>query len=605
MRRILVPVLLLPIASPATTYTQTDWSGGPGVPGPVEEWGTAFQQENHVCWSTPGVLHIDTNYVEQSFMTGIPILTGQGSPTAICSSDLTGDGLPDIAGGFWETGRVILCVNPGVTGPWQSIMVDADAPEPVMLSAADFDGDGDTDLAVSESGADRISWYRNSGSGSVWVKQTVGACPDAYSCLAWDPDLDGDEDILCTSRAGGWVGWFENAGGAGTSWVLHVIDDTFPGPITAVTGDFDGNAGPDLAVAGTGGIRLAAFTSPGYGRTVIETATLDCTFYGLVAADFDGDGMDDIASGSVISDEIYCYLGTGSPPSWNPVEVVPIASSCLEARDLDSDGDLDIVSSSAISNGLVLRLNTGTGTSWAPKPILPIGTSGFFRMTQGDFDGDGYGDLAGSSYSGQALVTMPWGDRAILYSTGSLASSILHVDTSSGEPWFMMFEGSTYLTMRVRSSDDPAEMGSWSAELFMLPGYWFSLAGYVDPGDEYVQYLVSPTQNEEWGDPVVTSVSLSDDITGIGGGSEPGSPVTTPANPARGSISLIVASAAEGPASISIFDISGRLVETMHEGALGAGERVITGGSDLPPGCYTVRYSLDGREGTLRVVLLR
>lgn len=604
MPRILVPMLLMPLAASAATFTQTDWSGGPGVPGPVEAWGSTFQLENHICWSTPGQVSLDTNYVEQSFMPGIPILSGQGSPTAICSYDFNGDGLEDIAGGFWSTGRIYVVLNPGA-GPWQPVVVDGAAPEPVMLSAGDFDGDGDADLALSESGSDRISWYQNSGSGTSWTKRTVGACSDAYSCIAWNPDLDGDADILCTSRGGGWVGWFENANGIGTSWVLHVIDNAIQNPISAVTGDFDGNAGPDLAVAGTGDIRLAVYTSPGYDRTVIATDTLGCTFYGLAAADFNGDGRDDITGGSVIADEIDCYLSTASPSEWSFVHVTALASSCIQAMDLDSDGDLDIVSSAAIDNGLVLRLNNGGGASWAPKPILPIGNDGFFGMAQGDFDGDGSRDLAGSSYSGQALVTMLWGDRAVLFNTGSLASSILHLDSSSGEPWFVRVEGNTYLTMRFKSSDDPGQMGSWTGEFFVLPGYWDSLDGYVDPGNEYMQYLVSPAVNEECGDPVVISVSISDDITGIEGGAGLASTVTPVSNPATGSISLSISTAGEGIASIDLFDISGRLVETLHPGIPGAGEHVFTGGSDLPSGCYTVRYSLDGCGGTLRVVLLR
>ncbi len=604
MIRVLVPLLLLPLAASATTYTQTDWSGGPGVPGPVDEWGSTFQLENHVSWSTPGQVSLDTNYIDQSFMLAMPILSGQGSPTAVCSSDFDGDGLEDLAGGFWSTGRIYVVLNPGA-GPWLPVLVDGAAPEPVMLSAADFDGDGDTDLALSESGMDRITWYRNDGSGYSWEEHTVGACPDAYSCLAWDPDLDGNDDILCTSRSGGWVGWFENADGAGTSWTLHVIDDAIQNPITAVTGDFDGNSGPDLAVAGSGDIRLAVYTSPGFARTVIATDTLGCTFYGLAAADFNLDGRDDIVGGSVIAAAIDCYLSSTSLSEWIFVRVAVLASSCLEAMDLDSDGDLDIVSSAAIDDGLVLRLNNGGGASWAPKPILPIGTDGFFGMARGDFDGDGSGDLAGSSYSGQALVTMLWGDRAVLFNTGSLASSILHLGASSGEPFYVRIEGNTYLTMRFKASDDPEQMGSWSGELFVLPGYWETLAGYVEPGDEYVQYLVSPAINEECGAPVATSVSISDDITGIGGGAGTVSTVTPVSNPASGSISLRIGMSAEEVVAVDLFDISGRLVETLDPGMLGAGEHLITSGRDLPAGCYTVRYAVDGREGSLRVVLLR
>ncbi|HRY60637.1 MAG TPA: hypothetical protein P5266_00455, partial [Candidatus Fermentibacter sp.] len=63
--------------------------------------------------------------------------------------------------------------------------------------------------------------------------------------------------------------------------------------------------------------------------------------------------------------------------------------------------------------------------------------------------------------------------------------------------------------------------------------------------------------------------------------------------------------AADGTASIVMYDISGRLVQTIHSGYLGAGGHVFAAGSDLPSGCYTVGYSVGGCVGTLRVVLLR
>jgi hypothetical protein len=49
-------------AARATTNQaiQTDWSGGPGKPGPVTDWGDSFDSEDYVSWSGwPGELILE------------------------------------------------------------------------------------------------------------------------------------------------------------------------------------------------------------------------------------------------------------------------------------------------------------------------------------------------------------------------------------------------------------------------------------------------------------------------------------------------------------------------------------------------------------------
>ena len=302
MKTPLVALFLAASISAGVSYTQTDWSGGPGVSGPVTDWGSSFDQVTRLCWSVGGRLTLDTNFVDQSYITGTPAISGYGPVTAICAADFSGDGVPDIAGGFWNPGSVSIAVNSGFGSSWQTVLVDAQAQEPVMLAAADFDGDGDADIALSEAGTGSIVWYANSGAGTSWVEHTVGSCPEAYSCVAWNPDADADIDILCTSRTSdGWVGWFENESGTGSAWSIHVIDDQFAMPAFAATGDMNGDGVPDVAVAGEADPRLAIYLSPGYSRTELASPALGRTLLGLAVADLDGDGMDDIAGGSIIS----------------------------------------------------------------------------------------------------------------------------------------------------------------------------------------------------------------------------------------------------------------------------------------------------------------
>lgn len=596
-------ILLIASVSTGTSWTQTDWSGGPGTPGPVEEWGGAFSSQTNLDWSVPGQLMIDVLTVGEAFLPGTPAVSGFGQATAVCVSDFSGDGLPDIAGGFWETGRVEVAINLG-SGAWQTVDVDESVEGPVMLAASDFDGDGDADLALSEMNGDGIVWYTNSGSGTAWAGHPVGSCPGAYACVAWDPDLDGDSDILCTSRDGGWAGWFENQSGTGSSWVVHKIDDQIAQPVTAVTGDFNGDQWPDLAVAGEGDVRLAVYMSPGYPRTTIATDSIGAIFSGLEAADFTGDGLDDLAGGSSMSGMIVCFQNPGSTPAWPRVTATTEDSNSLFAMDLDSDGDQDIVSSSVLNDYLWLARNQGNGSMWSSIPEAYVGLDGFFAMDTGDFDADGETDLAGSSYYGEALLTMLWGERDIYANFAVIYSSILHVEEASGQPWYMRFEGEGQISIVFYYSDDPGAL-EHSDPVTLMPGYWYSLAGLMEPGADYFRYKINMPRILPSVTPVLTEITFSDDLTGIGGPVLPPPPRVAPvANPAHGSIIVGVEMPDAGTIELAVFDMAGRLVETLHSGALVAGEYSF-GSGPLPAGCYSVVYRTGAGDGSFRVAVLR
>lgn len=603
MKDCIIALLFISSLSLSVTYSQTDWSGGSGVVGPVTDWGSEFSQQTLMDWSTAGQLTLERIFSGSSFLTGASVFQGCGSVTAVCVADFSGDGLDDIAGGFWDTGFVSVAINTGAGTSWQIVQVDGQADQPVMLAKADFDGDGDVDLALSEAETGSILWYSNEGSGTSWEEHTIGSCPGAYACISWDPDADGDCDILCTSRTEDWIGWFENATGTGTEWILHVMDDQFDRPLVAAVGNMNADGLPDVAVSGEGGIKLAIYLSPEYNRVNLATDTLDMDLLDLALADLNGNGLDDIAAGAVYWPGVLCFL---NPASGSPIYSTSVSwcnSSSLFSCDLDLDEDNDLVSSSFSNDVLLLMENTDAGLIWAQIPHPGIGITGFFRMASGDFNGDGSSDLAGASYLGEALLTMICQDVDFYYPSGVLISSIIQIDNSSDNPWFISINGDSEITMNFRSANS-LSLGPWSNTLTVSPGQWVPLYG-IEADDQYFQYKVG-LDSLFSSSPVLEEVLLSNSPTGISGDPQVPTQLLRPvANPARGTIEMILQQPEDGPVSVSVtvFDIYGRIHDSILEDCYSKGEHSLQS-EELPVGCYTIFYRIGAHAGSFRVVIL-
>lgn len=180
----------------ADSATQTDWSSGPGVAGPVFDWSAAFDSSLDIRWlPVPG----------QLTLASIPLLTPrehliEGSfddAQSVYAADVNGDGHMDVLGAAWIDGVAWWHDDHG----WIEHTVD-DSFQGNFMSAADMDGDDDIDIVVAgydiQTGKECITWWQNlDDSGTTWLKHTI--CVDSCEFIAFDIadiDDDGDNDIL-------------------------------------------------------------------------------------------------------------------------------------------------------------------------------------------------------------------------------------------------------------------------------------------------------------------------------------------------------------------------------------------------------------------------
>ena len=180
----------------ADTATQTDWSWGPGVAGPVTDWSTMFDSSLDIKWlAVPGQLTLSStplynprqHLIEGSF----------DGARVVCTADVDGDGDIDVLGAalndgiaWWEKDYL-----------WYEHTIDENFAGNFM-SAVDMDGDEDIDVVVAgcdlETDRECIMWWENQNDSiSNWVRHRIDAdsCP-YISMDVGDMDGDGDIDVL-------------------------------------------------------------------------------------------------------------------------------------------------------------------------------------------------------------------------------------------------------------------------------------------------------------------------------------------------------------------------------------------------------------------------
>lgn len=100
---------------------QTDWSDGPGVWGPVNEWGSGFHLDSGTEWSEgPGTVSLSwfpsAEHVVSSLCYGAE---------SVDADDINGDGFPDILSAAFSINEITWWENADGSGEtWTEHVVD-------------------------------------------------------------------------------------------------------------------------------------------------------------------------------------------------------------------------------------------------------------------------------------------------------------------------------------------------------------------------------------------------------------------------------------------------------------------------------------------------
>ncbi len=312
------------------------------------------------------------------------------APCAIVTGDWNGDQILDLAVSCRDSGVVSILLGGGSGGDGDGTFSRSEdcatGADPADLVCADFNSDGILDLASADRADSTLSILIGDGAGGMGngtflppVPCPTGAAPSALT--AADLNGDGIIDLIVAKREldqlGVHFGNGDGGGGNGT-FSTPLLFSAGDGPVDLLTGDFNDDTIPDLALSCLDGNTLSILIGNGNAGTWDSTFAPPVAYAvgaaprGLVMRDFNADGVSDLAVACSFSDD------------------------GLLAVYLDGDGILDLVAADSIGGTAALLLGNGlsgvgNGTFGVPE-FRGVG-AGIVALASGDFDNEGLHDL--------------------------------------------------------------------------------------------------------------------------------------------------------------------------------------------------------------------
>ncbi|HKQ56254.1 MAG TPA: FG-GAP-like repeat-containing protein [Candidatus Eisenbacteria bacterium] len=432
--------------------------------------------------------------------------------------------------------------------------------EPWGIAAADFDGDGRIDLAVGSS-SKRLTLHMGVSNGTFGppVALTVDEAP--WQLDARDLNADGIADLVTLNsdstlsvRLGGVTG------------LGPAMATPFPGACrTMALGDLNGDGRPDLVVGTQSPTFVSVMLGLGNGGFGARTDIAARPYPNAIAiGDVNHDGRADLVVGNDGDAMISVLLGNGDGTFQPRVDFAGAqVGNALALGDLNEDGHLDLVRGSNVLPTSYVHVHAGHGDgTFGPSTAFQTAmSSGGLAIV--DLDRDGHLDVLRASIGANVVSFLRGrGDGSLEvrndYGTTLRTSSFVVVDLDrDGAP-------------------DVATTDYLSNRISILR----NVASVLDAP------LPAPARSGR--------IAL--------GASYP--------NPARAEMTIPFDVAIAGSGSLRVYDVAGRTVAVLVNGAMTAGRHVVKWdgrtavGVAAAPGMYFYELAQGGERVTKRLVIL-
>lgn len=415
-----------------------------------------------------------------NFKTKVDISTGSGStPNIAAIGDLNNDGKPDIV--TCNVGTTSISIYRNVSTPSSltssSFILDTTLSTgsfPVNVKLADMNGDGKLDILNTSQGTARLYITRNATSttsGKIIVaapffvttaSATYGTQPQVLTVADFDQDGRPDVAMACLYSGYDCISVIRNR-----STTTSFAASTFATPVTfqcqvnskplgIVSGDYDGDGKPDIAVTCTATNKVAVFRNTAIMDTISSSSFASRVEYSvgtqpidIISADIDGDGKSDLITSNNGGNNVSVLRNTGSSGSLGFATNVNFTTASnptgLAIGDMNGDTKPDVIVTNAGSGSISVFRNTATSgtitsSSFGTRVDLTVGTLPY-GVNVADLDSNGFVDIVSANYGSNTIsiiknAPIPYvasisGSLNVCASGGTTTLS----DSSSGGTW--------------------------------------------------------------------------------------------------------------------------------------------------------------------------
>jgi len=287
---------------------------------------------------------------------------------------------------------------------------------PISVAIATFNtkNSGHLDLAIANQTDGTISILPGNGDGTFVAEATTCTPP---SCIALPPVTSG----TATTAAS---------------------------PSSIVTGDFNDDGFPDIAVTDAANNRVLILLGNGDGTFQMPVAyPTGAKPVALIAQDFDGDGQPDLAVVNQTDGTVTILLGNkvnniqngtfGTPPAHPAAFPVGGSPSSIATGEFDTvnNTNADLVVTNSTDNTVSILLGNGDGT-FTTQSVFATG-KGPSGVATSDFNGDAKADLAVTNQTDSTVsILLGNGDGTFLaqntFATGSSPAGIVAANFTGG-----------------------------------------------------------------------------------------------------------------------------------------------------------------------------
>jgi FG-GAP-like repeat/FG-GAP repeat len=388
--------------------------------GAVTVLGQGFTQQSQVL--------IDGQPAPQTFFTDANMLQAE---TNISLSAAVGTHQFSVQNGGQVSNSLTYTVYAPQQGPFvmQAIpgfLVGENASDPPFIVAEDVNGDGLADVIMPGpviGNSASVAILNGQSDGSLSTTRYIQVSTTPYTLVAGDVDGNGTPDLVSITSTDSISSTVSVLFGDGHgNFQQPVTQQTFPGiyPGPAYLADLDGDGKPDLVLAveqpGGGSLVWLKNTGSGFaGPITLASIAGDNRHFSI--ADFNGDGKPDIQyilpGTSSIPESVHILINQGNG-IFNDQAAGGLNGivGFTTVLDFNLDGIPDLAVQVSVQNGVAYQLYSFAGTG--NGSFTQVGSVSYPRgpifLVTGDFDHDGFPDLAGPGGTEPSELVYFFGD---------------------------------------------------------------------------------------------------------------------------------------------------------------------------------------------------